>query len=63
MQEDYEYWILLLVNKTLVTKIAFNASILYRNNSCNNKRLTWSFNFFSSTTFTLHILFSRLIRQ
>lgn len=27
MQEDYEYWILLLVNKTLETKIAFNPSI------------------------------------
>lgn len=47
MQEDYEYWILLLVNNTLETKIVFN--------SCNNKRLTWSFNFFS-----LHVIFYRV---
>ena len=47
MQEDYEYWILLLVNNTFETKIAFN--------SCNNKRLTWSFNFFS-----LRVIFYRV---
>lgn len=49
MQEDYEYWILLLVNNTLETKIAFNVIVVY------NKRLTWSFNFFS-----LRVIFYRV---
>lgn len=60
MNIEYCYWWIRRSRRRLLLTRVFD-----RNDSCNNKRLTWSFNFFPSTTFTLRVIciLSRLSLQ